>query len=188
MKLLFSTLITFALIVNTEKNTTVKKEDSTIARFVPATEASFGYAAPFYLDIDRDGTNDFVFQTVAVGIEGQVHTKYIVKALQDNEILNVAGSAAISETGETISSDLPRGNVHWSNTHGEIIESVFDGNTQQWNGTWSGDRNQYLGIKLVKNGNAYLGWVRVELNPETEKAFVKEYAINRKANDRIVIN
>ncbi len=183
MKLLFSTLITFALIVNTERPATVEESAaSTIAHFVPATEASFGYASPYYLDIDRDGKNDFVFQTVSVSLEGSVHTKYLIQALQNHQVMDVAGSAAISEAGEAISNDMPRGNVRWTESHGEIIESVYNGESLNWNGTWSGDRAQYLGVKLVKEGKSYLGWVRVELNPETEQAFVKEYAINRLPN------
>ena len=96
--------------------------------------------------------------------------------------MDIAGSAAITEKGENISMDMPRGNVRWSESHGEIIESVYNGESLSWNGTWSGDRAQYLGVQLVKDGKSYLGWVRVELNPETEKAFVKEYAINRTPN------
>lgn len=184
MKLLFSTIVTIALLISTDKTeVTEAPEKATVAHFT--TEASFGYASPYYLDVDKDGNKDFSFQTVSFGEEGTVYTKYLVNPIDDNQVMHVEGLAAIAEAGEVISPKLPRGNVHWSADHAEIIESNYDEGSMNWNGTWSGGRDQYLGIKLVKDGKEYLGWVRIEVNPETEKATVKEYAINRQAGEQI---
>jgi len=186
MKLLFSTIVTVALLFSTEKNELIKKEESTIAHFTPATEASFSYASPYYLDIDNDGIKDFSFQTVSYGENGNVKSKYLVHPMNGNQVMHVEQSAAIAEAGEVISDELPRGNVHWSADYAEIIESTFTGEATSWFGTWSGERDQYLGIKLVKDGKTYLGWVRVQVNPQDEKAYVKEYAINRRAGEQLV--
>lgn len=186
MKLLFSTLVTFALIISTEKNVVNEEPTSTVAHFMPATEASFGYASPFYLDIDKDGKGDFSFQTVSVADNGEIQTSYLVHPMGKNQVLSVEGSAAIAEAGEVIAEELPRGNVHWSAKHAEIIQSTYNDGSMDWFGTWSGGREQYLGIKLVKDGKSYLGWVRVEISPETEKAYVKEYAINRSAGEMLL--
>jgi len=189
MKLLFSTIVTIALIITTDKPVAVEEPtSSTVAYFRPAAEASFGYANPFYLDIDKDGKSDFSFQTVSFSQDGQVYTQYLVNPMNDNQVMHVEGSAAIAEAGELISEDLPRGNVHWSDAHAEIIESRYTGESMDWFGTWSGGRDQYLGIKLVKEGKSYLGWVRVEVNPETEMAYVKEYAINRQAGAQVAVD
>jgi len=188
MKLFISTLVALALIIATEIEKVSKDaaEVNTVAHFVPATEASFGYASPYYLDIDKDGTNDFSFQTVSFGENGTVNTEYLVYPMNDNEVMHVEGSAAITEAGETITGDLKAGNLSWSEEPAEIIESSYDGNTMKWNGTWSGGRDQYLGIKLVKDGRSYLGWVRIEVSPETEKAYITDYAINRSAGQQLV--
>ena len=186
MKLLLTTLITFALIVNTERATKNETIESTVAHFVPATEASFGYASPYYLDIDQDGRDDFSFQTVSFGENGNVYSRYLIKPMNGNQIMHVEESAAIAEAGEMIAEEVPYGNVQWSDNHAEIIESTYDGSSMNWFGTWSGGRDQYLGIKLVKDGKNYLGWVRIEVSPETEKAYVKEYAINRMAGEALL--
>ena len=185
MKLLFSTIVTTALIFAAEKPIVNEEPEasSTVAHFT--TEASFGYASPFYLDIDKDGINDFSFQTVSYGDQGNVYTKYLVIPMNKNQVMHVEDMAAITEAGEVISEKLPRGNVHWSGAHAEIIESSYDGASMKWNGTWSGGRGQYLGIQLVKDGKQYLGWVRIEVSPQTEKAYVKEYAINRQAGEQL---
>ena len=98
MKLLLSTLITFALVVNTEM--TEKKTDAELdANFVTyiETNAAFELGAPYYLDVDHDGNNDFLFHTVSSYEEGEIVTRYMVSGLGSNEILVTGKSAAISE-------------------------------------------------------------------------------------------
>lgn len=182
MKLLLSTLITLALIVNSEKatdNNEAANVDSYVSYFETGTEANFEVGAPFYLDVDKDGSQDFLFHTVSVHEDGVIRTKYMVKGLGQNQVLAAAGHAAISETGEEIGSSPEFENLEWSDRHGEILEGNFDGVNYTYNGTWSGDRAQYIGFKLVKDNKTHFGYAQVEIDPAAESASVVGYAVNR---------
>lgn len=182
MKLLLTTVLLLSIALGSGKD---KVEDSTNAVIAHETFESpktFKFGEYVYLDIDKDGIDDFQFSTVIVNKEGVIHTKYMVNTLGQNQILTADNSASINEEGMSISEF---GNESWSTKSGEIIEQVEDGTSNHWNGTWSGDRDQYLGIKLVKEGKEYTGWVNVSIDPEKEAAYVHGYAINRNSNSGI---
>ncbi len=185
MKLLLATalLLSIAWGSGEEKKKEIEKSRNVIAHVAYDTPATFGFGNNFYLDVDKDGTNDFMFTTVMVSNETDIHTKYLVNALDNNEVLSVEGSAAINEDGMPVAE---LGNVTWSTNASEIIEQVYTGSMESWNGTWSGDRDQYIGIKLVKDGKSYNGWVKVSIDQANETAFVKGYAINRAPNGSIM--
>jgi hypothetical protein len=189
MKLLLTTLITFALLVNTEINERVNVAEetaSTVAHFETAN-ANFEVGEPFYLDVDKDGISDFLFHTVSFHQEGSVRTKYMVKGLDNNQVLAASGHAAITEDGETVGSAPAFDNLSWSDSHAEILEGVVDGNGQSYTGTWSGDRSQYIGFKLVKDGKDFYGYAEVTIDPVNEKASVPGYSINRAPGQNIQI-
>lgn len=141
-----------------------------------STPAEFGFGHNFYLDIDKDGMSDFLFTTLYVNEEDGIHTKYIVNAIGENEILTVDNNAAVADNGNPLEAF---GNIEWNNHPAYILEQVDNGETREWTGLWSGDRDQYIGIKLMKNGHAYTGWVKVFIDQANEQAQVEGYAINR---------
>ena len=182
MKLLLTTLLLLSIAVGSGED---KAEDSTNAVIAHETFESpraFKFGEYVYLDIDKDGVDDFQFSTVIVNKEGVIHTKYLVNTLGKNQVLAADNVAAMNEEGMKIAEF---GNEAWTSQSGEIIEQVVEGNSSTWTGTWSGDRDQYLGIKLVKEGNEYTGWVNVSIDPAKETAYVHGYAINRNSNSGI---
>jgi hypothetical protein len=176
------TLITLIIISltggkdNTSANMTAEK---TIAHEQFSTPASFGFGKNFYLDVDKDGMKDFMFTTVYTNEGSDIHTKYVVNALNQNEILTVDNNTAVEESGNDVKEF---GNITWKTGITELIEQVDNGKSHSWNGVWSGDRDQYLGIKLVKDGKSYNGWVKVSIDQQNEQAMVDGYAVNRQAN------
>ena len=141
-----------------------------------ATPAEFGFGHQFYLDIDKDGKSDFMFTTLFINENDGIHTKYLVNTLGENEVLAVDNEAAVADNGNPLE-DF--GNITWKNAPVNILEQVDNGETNTWTGLWSGDRDQYIGIKLVKGDNTYTGWVQVNIDQTNEQAQVEGYAINR---------
>jgi hypothetical protein len=182
MKLILTTLLLLSIAIGADKEETDDSSTAVIAHEMFESPEAFRFGETFYLDIDKDGTSDFQFTTVNINKEGSIHTKYLVNTLGENELLTVDGAVAISNEGAAIQA---WGNEAWSKDSGEIIEQVFDGSSEKWTGTWSGDRDQYIGIKLVKGENSYEGWVNVSINQEKETAFVHGYGINRNPNGAI---
>ena len=181
MKFILGTL--FLLSIAWSSGEEKRKDDETsrsvIAHVAYDTPAAFGFGNSFYLDADRDGKNDFMFTTVMIPEGSDIRTSYLVNALGENEVLSVGGSAALNENGMAVSE---LGNVEWTHEASEIIAQLDNGS---WHGTWSGDRDQYLGIRLVKDGKAYNGWVKVSIDQDNATAYVQGYAINRAPNGDI---
>ncbi len=176
MKLLISIIIfvAFALISEADKNS-VNPTDN-IAYFT--ANENFALGDNYLLDIDRDGITDFSFTTASIYKEGAIHNQYFVHAYQNHEILNAAEHTAFLETNEAITGNADA-SVTWTSGAGQIIEQVITNDGNEWFGTWSGGRAQYAGIKLVKDGHHYYGWVSISIDPATVQAYVKDYAINK---------
>ncbi len=175
MKLIITTLILIALAISpaaTERN-----EERVIAHFELESPAAFSIGQNYFLDIDNDGTDDFSFNTASSFSNDAIRTTFLVHALGNNEIMSWKDYAIIYESDDVISSYSD--DLTWRSGSGEIIEEVHDGNQPMWNGLWSGDRPQYLAVKLQKGGNDYYGWIKVSIDPDKEVAYVNEYAINR---------
>lgn len=147
-----------------------------------ATPAAFGFGHNYTLDADKDGKADFLFTTVFETENGDIHTKYMVNAIGDNEVLVIDNEAAIADEGIALDSF---GNISWKNSPASILEQVAVKDGNEWKGLWSGDRDQYIGIKLVKEGKSYTGWVKVFIDQATSEAQVQGYAINRVADNAI---
>jgi hypothetical protein len=178
MKLILATLLLLSIAWG--PGVTEEEESrNVIAHVAYDTPAAFGFGKTFNLDVDRDGTNDFMFATVMVPQGSDIHTRYLVNALDGNKVLSVDGSAAINERGMDVAE---HGNVEWSDNASEIIAQLDNGN---WYGTWSGDRDQYIGIRLVKDGKSYNGWVKVSIDQDNAIAYIEGYAVNRMPNGSI---
>ncbi len=154
----------------------VKPAEKMIVHETLATPAEFGFGHQFHLDVDKDGTSDFMFTTLFINEEDGIHTKYLVNTLGQNEVLAVENDAAVADAGNPLESF---GNISWENAPVNILEQVDNGETNTWKGLWSGDRDQYIGIKLVKGENTYTGWVKVSIDQMNEQAHVEGYAVNR---------
>ncbi len=169
-------IVVFALGSGTTEKLLERTSEKVINHVELATPAEFGFGHNYYLDVDKDGMSDFLFTTLYVNEEDGIHTKYVVNAIGQNEILSVDNNAAVADAGNPLEQF---GNISWANSPVYILEQVDNGQTREWKGLWSGDRDQYVGIKLVKDGHAYTGWVKVFIDQSDEKAQVEGYAINR---------
>lgn len=177
MKLLIATLFLVALAMNPATNNRNAEDAKLIAHFTLDAPAEFAIGQNYFLDMDNDGIDDFSFNTASMYENDAVQTKFLVHALNDNKILGWNEYAMINESNEQIAED--NNDSEWRSGAGEIIKQTTNGVQSSWDGLWSGDRAQYLAVSLQKGEQNYLGWIQVTINPETEKAQVLEYAINR---------
>ena len=182
MKTLLSVLLLAAISLGGEVEKPEASEKKVIAYESFAAPVKFGFGHNYYLDADKDGTADFLFTTVFENENGTIHTKYMVDAIGENEILVVDNDAAIADNGHSLESF---GNLVWENAPASILEHVVDENLNGWKGLWSGDRDQYIGIKVMKDGQAYTGWVKIFIDQATEEARIEGYGINQVANQSI---
>lgn len=182
MKLIISTFaVLFFMMSNkvVKENDHIAPESSRIASVAFENPRTFEFGESAYLDIDQDGRNDFQFTTILTHSDAGIHHKYLINALYDNQVLTVDQNVAITEKDERIEKNSPYVNVAWSTEPAEILEQVEDGNLTTWNGLFSGDREQYVGIKMMHHGQEHYGWVKISLDTNGHTANVEGYAINR---------
>ncbi len=183
MKTLLSIVVLVAISLgNTDNNEPKGSVSKVINSETFAAPVAFGFGQNYHLDADKDGQADFLFTTVYENENGMIHTKYMVSAMGDNEILTVDNDAAIADAGTSLDGF---GNITWNNAPASILEQVDDSSKSEWKGLWSGDRDQYVGIKVVKEGKSYTGWVKVFIDQSSEQAQVQGYALNTVADHAI---
>ncbi len=147
-----------------------------------ASPAVFEFGYNYYLDADMDGQADFLFTTVFEDEHGVIHSRYVVNGLGENKVLSVDDVAAIADEG----SPLERfGNISWQAAPVIILDQAAEPSGNRWAGLWSGDRDQYIGIMVVKDGRSYKGWVKVFIDQNAGRARLASYAVNRVAGGDI---
>lgn len=135
--------------------------------------AAFGW--PVVLDADGNGTGDFLLTTVYETEDGRILRKFIIQPVGENEVLAVEDAAALANRNELLRSF---GNIAWSNEPALLLERTEGFNNYAFNGLWSGDRDQYLGVRIRKEGETFTGWIKLRMDVAVRRMLVDGYAIN----------
>ena len=176
MKLIITTLILIGLSLY---NNSVKHNAPTEMHIAYASvNEDFSFGSNSLIDIDRDGRDDFSFTVASIYEEGSLEIKYLVHALHGHQILTAGEHVAILESDEVIGAETDS-SIEWTSGSGQIIEQIISNEQAGWFGTWSGGRQQYVGLKLAKDGKEYYGWAEITVDAANEKATIVSYAINR---------
>lgn len=139
------------------------------------------------LDMDADGSIDFVFGTQRVGdpILQVDRVQYLVNSMQQRNLL-------VNEHEET-----PRlrrtdriGLVHTGFTWYEIssivlAEKIIGMSESWWDGIWKTADHHYLPVQLDKPGGKYQGWVEISFSTLTEELILHRAALSLEANKEI---
>jgi hypothetical protein len=134
------------------------------------------------LDLNNDGINDF---TLNAGRGGSWYTQYVyvsISGLNDNEI-EVADSLSV----------FPGYPLELSKNTIITGQEAFDGggsllwkNISLTKGYWEYNKTRYLGIKLIKDGFSFYGWIKLSVFDNGPSATLKAYAYNSIPNQPIL--
>jgi hypothetical protein len=141
-----------------------------------------------HVDIDGNGSNDFTFHTLLVGDP----------LLQRDRLQFLAGSKIGTNLLNNTFDESPR------LTKGERIGLKHEGFTWYeissillaekliplhediyWDGIWKTANHHFLPVEVMKNGHAYLGWIELSFNKDTEKLILHKAAISTQADTEI---
>lgn len=142
--------------------------------------------AQYFLDINNDNINDFVFTVrrwTYVGSGSSFFRTCLryknfstsINPLNEfNMICSKPSGSREFMKGEVISNDL-----NWTN-----FGVTLFGNTIQYFHYYAPENvEHYLGVKIFIDGNPYIGWILV--NVTQDQLIIKEYGINLSQNLRI---
>ena len=100
------------------------------------------------------------------------------KVVAEREIDGEERFVAAFERGALIGKTLPD-TLEWAS---EVPPDIYDFVSDlavPWRGPWPRESPQYLGLKLVKDGNTYYGWAHLRLNRKYEWALsIRDKAYN----------
>jgi len=137
------------------------------------------YERPF-IDLDGNGTTDFVLtQTAAIGNEDVTTFEVMIVPEGENQVAAREGvETALGEKsrfvaafarGARIGKTLPD-TLEWASDVPPYIYNFVSVLAVPWRGPWSSEAPQYLGLKLVKDGNTYYGWAHLCLDKKYDWA------------------
>ncbi len=126
------------------------------------------------IDLNGDGTRDFLFARVAVGSYGSQLT---VNAPTGNAFVGKGIDATPLSFGVAIT-----GKDTFGGSSAEM--AVFSFRSGSFSGgTWAGKINQYMGVKFLINGQRHFGWIRITV--EHLQAHISGYAYETVPNKPI---
>jgi len=142
----------------------------------------------YQLDLNNDGIIDFGFnggrETFTVHRSTYSSYKYNTDTFVGCKVYN-SNKVLINTTGYFFTSNLIKplnaGDIisskdtAWVTGQQILAEHVSNNSfrSEQWAG-----QDHYAGLKLLKNGNTYYGWVRIYVAPHSEFALIEEYGYN----------
>jgi hypothetical protein len=122
---------------------------------------SFRYLQDARLDLDENGSEDFVFNTLPVMRDGLATKEFGVVSLRSNAVWYHQDQQVITplHDGDKISSQ-PAGTHQWE----QIERYLFDvryplGQDSSWQGAWKNANLAYLGVKFTAGAKNYVGWI-----------------------------
>lgn len=146
------------------------------------------------LDIDRNGTPDYQFFFELNASDTGDHQNVLVnpiglnsarmEAPNDNNYLN-AGEL-IAQRPSSITSEQLGENGLWGSDFATLaIRHTAISGKVTYTGDWASSKPQFMAIRLMVDGAAHFGWVKIGFNKSTEEITVYDYAWNREANAQI---
>jgi hypothetical protein len=134
------------------------------------------------VDIDADGKNDFLFQTLLVGdallkrdrfqfyAYSKIGTYLLIDAQEQTPVLN-AGDAILIHNFRA---------AEWYEVAATVLAEKIteESGTTHWEGAWKSTAHHYLPVQIMKVNSRYTGWIELSFNTEMEMLVLHRAAIS----------
>jgi hypothetical protein len=121
-----------------------------------------GYNGVYGLDLNHDGTVDFLIQQWNYG-NWASNNQLLADPAVGNGVEGIRRAAAVLQSGQPIG---PSQNFIAGDQNGEVMLSVTHtttGGPSHLHGSWANVSNLYLGLKFQISGQTHYGWARVSV-------------------------
>jgi hypothetical protein len=129
--------------------------------YTPANQV-IGHNGVYALDVNHDGTVDFLIQQWNYG-NWASNNQLLADPAVGNGVEGVRRAAAVLQPGQGIG---PSQNFIAGDQNGEVMLSVTHtttGGPSHLHGSWANVSNRYLGLKFQVSGQIHYGWARVNV-------------------------
>jgi hypothetical protein len=133
-----------------------------------------------YVDLDNDGTRDFLFNVQLVGdpmLQRDRIQFYANSGIKRNLLNNDVDETPMLNKGDSISKRHV-GYNWWEISSIVLAEKLVYASGSSWEGIWKNADHKYLPIQIEKNGKLYHGWIEISFSIAEEKLILHKAAIS----------
>lgn len=141
------------------------------------------YSKPKAVDIDDDGSNDFLFSVELLGdpILQRDRLQYLAHSKVGTNLLNdEKDQSPVLNKGDSISATHQ--GYQWFEISAIVLaEKITTMTNSFWEGLWKNASHQYLPVQIKKNEKLYHGWIEVSFDTAAGKLLLHKTAISTEA-------
>ncbi|MCU0394291.1 MAG: hypothetical protein MUF29_00160 [Chitinophagaceae bacterium] len=139
--------------------------------------------APALLDVDADGSLDFVFGVQLVGdpLLQADKVQFLAKSNVDRLLaVNAREETPSLAKGSLITAGALPGHAWYDIASIVLVQKTLRNDADPvWDGNWRKEGIQYLPVQLLKAGQRFNGWIALQFNQQSESLVVLSSAISR---------
>lgn len=173
-------LLLTAAFSSCRKNNSIVPESNAVMQYLNLQNTKLLFEQSMIIDINKDGTADFLFATLLVGDpvlkrDRKQFYAYSLKAaylLNDNE-----DQSPVFNKGEAIA-DVVNG-FQWYEVSAIVLAEKIVPLTGApfWTGSWKATDHKYLPVQVKKNEKLYNGWIELSFDSTAENLILHKAAI-----------
>lgn len=140
-----------------------------------------GYQKGKPIDLDDDGSTDFLFHVLLLGdpiLQRDRMQFYAGSGIGRNLLNDAQDQSPMLSHSDLISSTMP-GYNWWEISAVVMAEKVITNSGSYWDGIWKNAFHKYLPIQMKKQGKLYHGWIELSFDTIREKLILHRSAISR---------
>lgn len=132
------------------------------------------------IDINNDGTDDFLVSTLLVGdpiLERDRRQYYISSSTESRFLQDGTNQSPVLNKGDQVM--LQHTGYNWLEVTSLLLAEKIvpmTGNPS-WQGAWKQANHHYLPVQVKKNGNIFHGWIELSFNTTLEEIVLHKAAI-----------
>jgi hypothetical protein len=140
------------------------------------------------LDLDANGTGDFLFNTMHIGDPVLKRDRLLFSAysfVETRLLVDDQNNTPQFSTGSRIGPGYSSHNWY-EISQAEMVQKIIPEKGQQsWDGNWKNAEHNYLGVQIHRDGRLYTGWIEISFDTANEKLVLHRAAVSKVAGQSI---
>lgn len=188
MKKTFTLALAVLLLAACKKTKPVQPFPHPVMQYLDLHDESIGFGQIKKIDINSDGSDDFLVSTLLVGdpiLERDRRQYYISSSTESRLLQDGNNQSPMLNKGDQVMLQHP--GYNWLEVTSLLLaEKIIPMiGIPSWQGTWKQANHHYLPVQVKKNGNIFHGWIELSFNTALEKITLHKAAICTEAGNTV---
>ncbi len=152
-----------------------------VMQYLDLHDESMFFGGSRIIDVNSDGTQDFLFSTLLVGdpvLQRDRRQFYISSSTTSHLLMDVNDQSPVFSSNAEIK--LQHNGYQWFEVVSLLLAEKIIPLTGSnfWQGAWRDLNHKFIGIQVKKNGNIHNGWIEISFSTAAEKIIFHRAAIS----------